>query len=123
LSRILVVDDEPANRLFLSTLLASRGHASIEAATGDAALDLARRHRPDLIVLDLQLRGMSGPEFVRALRSDPDVRETRVARYTVTSRSAMLDDFMAASGIEYLIPKPGEPEDVLRAIQAALSSA
>lgn len=118
--KILILDDEPNNRLLLAAILASAGHDSIEASSGAEALLLARERRPDLIVLDLRLPGMDGPEFVRVLRADPEIADIRLALYTGTSMSAMLDDFMAISGIEHVIPKPGEPEEVLRIIELAL---
>jgi CheY-like chemotaxis protein len=118
--KILILDDEPVNRLLLVTILASAGHDSIEASTGPEALLLARERCPDLIVLDLRLPGMDGPEFVKALRSDPAIADTRLALYTGTEMSALLHDFMAISGIRHVIPKPGEPEEVLRVIELAL---
>jgi CheY-like chemotaxis protein len=120
---ILILDDEPNNRSLLSTLLASRGYVSIEASTGPDALRLARKHRPDLTIVDLRLSGMDGPEFVRTLRADPQIAGLRLALYTGSSRSAVLDDFLATAGIEYVIPKPGDPEEVLRIIDRALSGA
>jgi CheY-like chemotaxis protein len=118
---ILILDDEPANRLLLATILEAAGHASIEAATGADALRLARERRPDLIVCDLRLPGMDGPEFVRALRSDPEIADLRIALYTGTSMNSMLDDFLTVSNIRHVIPKPGEPEDVLRIVELALA--
>jgi CheY-like chemotaxis protein len=70
--------------------------------------------------MDLRLPGMDGPEFVKVLRSDPDIAHTRLALYTGTERSPVLDDFMALSGIRHVVPKPGEPEEVLRVIELAL---
>ena len=117
---ILILDDEPANRLLLATILGGAGHDSIQASTGPEALELARERRPDLIVLDLRLPGMDGPEFVKILRSDPAIAHIRLALYTGTERSTVLNDFMAISGIRHLVPKPGEPEEVLRVIELAL---
>jgi CheY-like chemotaxis protein len=119
--KILILDDEPVNRLLLATILASAGHDWIEASTGPEALLLAREQRPDLIVLDLRLPGMDGPEFVKALRSDPEIAGTRLALYTATAVSAGLRDFMTTSRIQHVIPKPGEPQEVLGIVELALT--
>jgi CheY-like chemotaxis protein len=119
--QVLVLDDEAANRLLLKTLLESRGHDTLEAANALDALRLLKQHRPALIIFDLSLPGMDGADFVKAVRLDPELRDVRLALYTGSSRSALLDDFMATCGIGYFLPKPGEPEEVLRIIDEALS--
>ena len=65
---ILVVDDEPDVTSFLSSVLQSRGYATITAASGAEALELGARHRPDLIILDVMMPGMTGWEVLRRLR-------------------------------------------------------
>ena len=55
--RILLVEDNPQNRRLVQFLLKSRGYMVYEATTGEAALELARTHLPDLILMDLQLPG------------------------------------------------------------------
>ena len=66
---ILVVDDEAAIRGLLIELLADEGYSVISATNGRTALDLARRHRPDLIVMDVMMPELDGPETVRLLRA------------------------------------------------------
>jgi len=66
--RILVVEDEPQMQKFLRTCMTAEGYRVIEATGGREALDLARTHNPDLILLDLGLPDMDGTEVTRALR-------------------------------------------------------
>lgn len=80
---ILVVDDEPAIRRFLTPFLAAEGYAVIEAATGREALALAESHDPDVILLDLGLPDLDGEEVLRAL---PMWRRARVIVLSVRSR-------------------------------------
>ncbi len=68
----LVVDDEPAIRKLLARLLERRGFDVLEAETGEAALDLAARGSLQLVVCDVRMPGMSGPELYRALASGTD---------------------------------------------------
>ena len=122
MARILVVDDEPANRLLVVTLLQYAGHNVVEAATGDHGLEAAKNHRPDLVILDLFLPGMHGTQFVKALRTDEELKETKIALYTGTHVDAMLADFMKVYRVSHVIPKPSEPEDLIRIVDDALTS-
>jgi two-component system KDP operon response regulator KdpE len=67
--RILVVDDEKSIRRYLVTSLTAKGHAVIEAGSGEEALTTAAQEHPDLIILDLGLPDMDGVEVTRRLRS------------------------------------------------------
>jgi len=70
-ARILLVEDDDANRSILAEFFRTRGHRVDEAATGPEALDLAASSPPDLVVLDVQLPGMDGFEVLARLRSGP----------------------------------------------------
>src|SRR3954462_2238157 len=67
-ARILVVDDEPNIIATVATLLRARGYEVLTAMTGRAAIDLAERDKPDLIVLDLGLPDINGVEVCRRVR-------------------------------------------------------
>ena len=71
-SRVLVVDDMPETRRLMRRVLERARFSVNEAATGEAGLATIRRDRPDAVVLDLRLPGMSGFDVARAVRSDPD---------------------------------------------------
>jgi len=80
--RILVVDDEEDIRTFIRTLLEDAGAQTMEAAEGNQALAVARQQRPDLITLDLSMRGMDGIETFARLRTDPTLRDVPVCVVT-----------------------------------------
>lgn len=69
--RVLVVEDNPVNLELVGALLESEGYSVILAGTADVGLRLAARERPDLVVMDIQLPGMSGYEATRRLKVDP----------------------------------------------------
>jgi CheY-like chemotaxis protein len=71
-SLILVVDDMTETRRLMRRVLERGGLRVIEADTGEGALRMAARDRPDLIVLDLRLPGISGFDVARKIRADPD---------------------------------------------------
>jgi CheY-like chemotaxis protein len=69
--RILLVDDNDANRRFLSRRLQRRGFEVIEAVDGAAAIDMARAEKPDLILMDMNMPGVDGWEATRRVKADP----------------------------------------------------
>jgi CheY-like chemotaxis protein len=72
--RVLVVDDEPAMRTLCRVNLAASGMDVLEAADGQEAIDLAASERPDLVLLDVMLPGLSGWEVADALAERPETR-------------------------------------------------
>ncbi len=71
-SRVLVVDDMPETRRLMRRVLERARYAVSEAETGESGLSAIRRDRPDAVVLDLRLPGISGFDVARAVRSDPN---------------------------------------------------
>src|SRR5690348_17474545 len=69
--RILIVDDNEANRDIVKTRLAVNGYEFVEAADGEEALDAARRSEPDLILLDVMMPRIDGIEVCRRLKAEP----------------------------------------------------
>ncbi|WP_126974679.1 diguanylate cyclase [Frigidibacter oleivorans] len=76
--RILIVDDVATNRIVLKVKLANACYDTLQAADGQEALLLARRHRPDLVLLDLRLPDMDGLEICRRLKADPATARSAV---------------------------------------------
>jgi CheY-like chemotaxis protein len=120
MATILVVDDEAANRLLVSTLLEYGGHEMFEASNAEDGLQLAKDQRPDLVIVDLNLRGTHGAQFIKNVRSDEHLRATKIVLYTGTQIDALLRDFMQVHGIAHVIPKPAEPEQLLQIVSDAL---
>jgi CheY-like chemotaxis protein len=82
---VLVLDDYDDNRHVLTALLEGKGYRVLEAESGAQALDVARRERPDLILMDLTLRDMGGMEAVRRIRDVEGLvgRPSRVAPHMI----------------------------------------
>ncbi|MCL5960227.1 MAG: response regulator [Chloroflexi bacterium] len=80
--RILVVEDHPLNMELVSDVLLARGYEVLEATTGQQALDMGREHRPDLILMDVQLPGLDGLSATRILKSDPATQDIVVVAIT-----------------------------------------
>ncbi len=79
---ILVVDDDPEIVTLLSTRLERRGYKVSTAGDGAKAIELARRERPDLVLLDVMMPGKSGWEVARALKQDPTTQHMKIMMVT-----------------------------------------
>ena len=123
MAKVLILDDEPANRYLVASILGHAGYAVLEAADGDEALRLVLIERPDLVIVDLFMPRMSGTEFVRELRRDERTAATRVALYTGSTPNDAMREFMAMANIAHLIPKPSEPEALIAIVASACSDA
>lgn len=113
---ILVVDDEPQIRRVLRSALSFRGYTITEAASGEEATVLARKVKPDLILLDVNLPGMSGIETCRELR-----QLTAAPIIMLTVRNAERDKVVALdAGADDYVTKPFGIEELLARVRASL---
>ena len=122
MATILVLDDRPANRDFLVTLLGYAGHQLLEAADGVEGLAVVRAEMPDLVIVDIVMPTIDGFEFMRRLRADPAIAATRVIFYTATYLEAEMRELALSCGVEHTIVKPAEPQLILDTVRTALST-
>lgn len=115
---ILVIDDHPLMRKGILQLIAMEGSLRVvgEAGDGQRGLELARRLHPDLILLDLNMRGMSGQELLGILKAED--HDARVIVLTVSDSEEDVVAVLRAGADGYLL-KDAEPEDVLNGLRAA----
>jgi two-component system, cell cycle sensor histidine kinase and response regulator CckA len=121
-AKILVVDDSPTNRSFLVTLLGYGGHALREASDGAEALDLVSTEHPDLVITDILMPTMDGYEFVRRLRSVPEIAQTPVIFCTAHFHERDAKDLARECGVSQVLTKPCEPETVLQTVEDCLQA-
>lgn len=117
--RILVCDDQAFLRSLIRLTLDSGNFEIHEAADGMAALDLARRHQPDLIFLDWTMPGLSGIEVCRALRADPRTADACIVLVTAHVQDAERATGYEAGADDY-ITKPFSPRDLLDKVSQVL---
>jgi two-component system cell cycle response regulator DivK len=110
--KILVVEDNPINMQLMLTILSRAGHVVLQAEDAKAGLDLARRERPALIFMDIQLPGMDGLEATRLLKDDPATRAIPVVGVTAYAMKGDRERILAAGCDDY-IAKPVSYKDVL----------
>jgi DNA-binding NarL/FixJ family response regulator len=116
--RVGVVDDQPLIRTGLRTMIEHAADLELvgEAADGEQAVELARRHRPDVILMDVRMPVLDGIEATRRITADRDLVGVRVIMLTTFD----VDDYVHASiraGASGFLLKDAPPEDVLDAIR------
>src|SRR5277367_2603875 len=113
---ILVVDDEPQIRRVLRSTLSFRGYEITETSSGEEALELVHKLKPDLILLDVNLPGISGIETCREIR-----RSSSVPIIMLTVRNAERDKVVALdAGADDYVTKPFGIEELLARVRASL---
>ena len=104
-ARILVVDDEPNNRLLLEVMLEPDGYAVVTAAGGEEALAMIAQNPPDLVVLDVMMPGMDGYQVAARIKSETATRHIPIIMLTaLNDRNSMMHGLNA--GAEEFLAKP-----------------
>lgn len=102
---ILVVEDNELNMKLVKTLLEFRGYRVVTAIDAEKGIQLAREHRPDLILMDIQLPGMDGLTATGIIKNDPELGQTPII--ALTSFAMQGDEEKALSaGCDGYITKP-----------------
>lgn len=118
---VLIADDEPSLRLLVHATIASDQIVVLEAADGDEAWTLIEQHRPDLVLLDVQMPGQNGLELTRRIRSDPSLTNTRIVILTSRAQAADVAAGLAA-GADLYLTKPFSPLSLLTYVEQTLGA-
>jgi two-component system, cell cycle response regulator DivK len=103
--RILIVEDNPHNRLLVKAVLEFHGYEIIEAEDGQEGIEMAKKYKPDLILMDLQMPVMDGFTAAKNIRGNPDTKDIKMIALT---SFAMLGDKerVMEAGFDHYIAKP-----------------
>ena len=118
--RILIVEDDSTIRALLEMALLGTGYADVSsAARGDEGLDLVRREKPDLVLLDVMLPGLDGLAIARRIRETPELAATRILMLTARTEP---DDIVRGleAGADDYVTKPFDRKVLLARIKAVL---
>jgi diguanylate cyclase (GGDEF)-like protein len=120
--KILIADDNRANREALASLLEAAGYDVSSAADGWDALMKAREERPELIISDVLMPKMDGYELARRLREDPALHGAGVIFYTAYFGEQDAKNLARAHGVERVLEKPSDNDVILDAVREVLAS-
>ena len=118
---ILLVEDNDNNRMLVRDVLQASGYRVVEAENAEDGLRMATEQRPALILMDIQLPGMSGIEALQRLRADPATRAIPVIAVTASAMTQDRSQIMA-SGFDGYQAKPISVRGFLQAVRETLSS-
>jgi two-component system cell cycle response regulator DivK len=102
---VLIVEDNELNMKLFSDLLEGHGYATLKTANGIEAIDLARKHRPDLILMDIQLPEVSGLDVTRWLKEDDELKAIPVIAVTAFAMKGD-EERIREGGCEAYLSKP-----------------
>ncbi len=94
--RVLIAEDNEKNMKLFRDVLQVRGYETLEATTGEQAIELATQHTPDLVLMDIQLAGMDGLEALRRLREDERTAAIPVIALTAQAMAGDHERFLQA---------------------------
>ena len=116
---VLIVEDNQLNMKLFHDLLEAHGYQTVGTRNGIEALDLARKHKPDLILMDIQLPVLDGYEAARRIKAEPTLRNVPII--AVTSYALAGDEAKArAAGCDAYISKPFSPRQLLAKVRELL---
>ena len=123
MKRVLVVDDESSIRRLLNVALTGRGFEVLEAQDGLQALGAVAAEKPDLVVLDVMMPGMTGHQVHDKLRQDPATKELPILFLSAAGTFEEQYHEIAADPYSDYLPKPFKPSEVADHISAMLDPA
>ena len=122
MSTVLIVEDNEKNMKLARDVLQVKGYSTLEAVTGEEGVKLAKEKRPDLVLMDIQLPGISGIEAFKQIRGNAATRAIPVialtASVTPTDRSAI-----TAAGFDAFLGKPINLKEFLETVKRLVESA
>ncbi len=114
---VLVVDDSPTERFYLTDILRRHGYVVLNACSGEEGVTMAKTERPDLILMDVVMPGLNGFQATRMLSRDPETQTIPVIMCTSKGQETDRIWGMRQGAVEYMV-KPIAAEDLIARIKA-----
>jgi len=115
--RVLIVDDSPTERFFLTDVLRKQGYEVITAESGELGVAVAKLEKPDLILMDVVMPGLNGFQATRQLSRNPETQSIPVIMCTTKGQETDRVWGMRQGAIDYLV-KPVVADDLLAKVKA-----
>lgn len=113
---VLIIEDNKNNLYMMRFIVTRLGHAVLEARDGASGVDLARRERPDLILMDIQLPVLDGYAATQQIRADAALQEVPIIAVTSYAMAGDREKALAA-GCSAYIEKPIDPESFIKELE------
>lgn len=120
-AKILVVEDDPAIAENLEALLKARGYQVSLAVDGSEAISVARKEKPQVMLLDIVLPKMGGFDVCRLITSDPNLKDTKIIMITGLGRMGDVETAFKNGATDYLI-KPFDSERLFKKLDKVLGA-
>lgn len=121
MKKILIVDDRAEVRELVEVTLRSSEYISLQAESGEKAIEIAKAERPHLIIMDIMMPGgMDGLETTRILKGDPETRESVIIMLTAKGQEIEREEGFKAGADDYFV-KPFSPLDLIRKVDEVLA--
>lgn len=114
---VLVVDDSPTERFYLTDILRKNGYEVLNASNGEEGVAMAKAQRPDLILMDVVMPGLNGFQATRMLSRDPQTQSIPVIMCTSKGQETDRIWGLRQGAVEYMV-KPIVAEDLIARIKA-----
>lgn len=118
--KVLIVEDNALNMKMFDELLRDMGHETVQSGDGADVLDLARKHRPDLVIMDIQLPRVTGLELTQKLKADAALKDIPVLAVTAFELEGGIEEILAA-GCDDVLGKPITVPALLETLSKYLS--
>ncbi len=110
--KVMIVEDNPVNQKVMQKLVKIFGHDTLVVEDGFKAIDLARSYRPDLILMDIQLIGISGIEITQIVKNDKDLKSVPVIAVTASATVEDREKIVRESKCDGYLAKPFSPKEL-----------
>jgi two-component system, cell cycle response regulator DivK len=118
-TRVLVVDDHATNLRLITGVLQSQGYSHLTADNGEAALQLLEQENFDLVLLDIQMPGLSGTEVAKRIRANPKTSSLKLVAVTALAMPGDREEILRA-GFDGYVAKPFKIPDLLEVVRSVL---
>ncbi|MFH1860848.1 MAG: response regulator [bacterium] len=121
--KVLIVDDEVHIRRIIAEKIRNEGYTIFTAENGQEAVDIAKKEKPDLIIMDIMMPVMNGIEAIKILKQDPDMANTHIFVLTAMEFGETEKEIVSIVGASNVITKPFSPKELLNIINARIGKA
>jgi CheY-like chemotaxis protein len=118
-TRVLIVDDHATNLRLITGVLESQGYSHLTADNGEAALNMLEQEQFDLVLLDIQMPGLSGTEVAKRIRANPKTSSLKLIAVTALAMPGDREEILRA-GFDGYVAKPFKIPELLEAVQSVL---